>query len=210
MTEAAEGSARWYVIHTYSGYEDKVAKDLEKIVENRRLQDLIVDVRIPTRTTTETVTKIVTKKDENGKSVKDQNGHVIKEEQQVEKPVEQKLFPGYVLVKMVMTNQTWFIVRNTRGCTGFVGHDSKLVPDSKPVPLTDEEAAKWGVEIKTERIAFEVGEEVKVVEGTYSGHVGVIDSIDHAEETAVLVLDETMLGRRFVAEVDLSRIVPLN
>jgi len=209
MTEA-EGSARWYVIHTYSGYEDKVAKDLEKIVENRRLQDLIVDVRIPTVTITETVTKVVTLKDEEGRSVKDENGHVIKVEQQVEKPTEQKLFPGYVLVKMVMTNETWFIVRNTRGCTGFVGHDSKLVPDSKPVPLTDEEAAKWGVEIKTERIAFEVGEEVKVVEGPYYGHVGVIDSIDHTEKTAVLVFDETMLGRKHVATLDLSRIVPLN
>ena len=120
-TTGVSGSAHWYVIHTYAGYENKVASDLMTIVENRKLQDMIMDVKIPTETVVETVT---VKKDG--------------VEQQVERAVEHKLFPGYVLVKMVMTNETWFIVRNTRGCTGFVGHDSKLVPDSKPVPLTDE------------------------------------------------------------------------
>lgn len=185
------GSARWYVIHTYAGYENKVATDLMTIVENRKLQDMILDVKIPTETVTETVT---VKKDG--------------VEQQVEREVEHKLFPGYVLVKMVMTNETWFIVRNTRGCTGFVGHDSKLVPDSKPVPLTDEEAAKWGVEMKSERFAFEVGEEVKVVEGSMTGYKGVVNAIDHDTRVATITLD--MFGRKVEAEVDLSSVVPLN
>ncbi|MBQ9901337.1 MAG: transcription termination/antitermination protein NusG [Clostridia bacterium] len=190
-TTGVSGSAHWYVIHTYAGYENKVASDLMTIVENRKLQDMIMDVKIPTETVTETVT---VKKDG--------------VEQQVEREVEHKLFPGYVLVKMVMTNQTWFIVRNTRGCTGFVGHDSKLVPDSKPVPLTDEEAAKWGVEMKSERFAFEVGEEVKVVRGSMSGHTGIVNSIDHEAKTANINLD--MFGRKVEAEVDLSSVVPLN
>ena len=190
MTDVS-GSPRWYVIHTYAGYENKVASDLQTIVENRKLQDMILDVKIPTETVTETVT---VKKDG--------------VEQQVERQVEHKLFPGYVLVKMVMTNDTWFIVRNTRGCTGFVGHDSKLVPDSKPVPLTDEEAAKWGVEIKSERFAFEVGEEVKVIEGSMTGHIGVVNSIDAEAKTVYITID--MFGRKTEAEVDISSVVPLN
>lgn len=202
------GTANWYVIHTYAGYENKVASDLKSIVENRKLQDMILDVKIPTETVTEIVTKLVTKKDENGRSVKDENGHVIKEEQQVEKQVEHKLFPGYVLVKMVMTNETWFIVRNTRGCTGFVGHDSKLVPDSRPVPLTEEEAARWGVEIKSEKLAFEVGEEVKVIEGSMSGHIGVVNTIDRETKTVYITID--MFGRKVEAEVDIASVVPLN
>lgn len=190
MTDVS-GTARWYVIHTYAGYENKVASDLQTIVENRKLQDMILDVKIPTETVKETVTE---KKDG--------------VERQVEREVEHKLFPGYVLVKMVMTNDTWFIVRNTRGCTGFVGHDSKLVPDSKPVPLTDEEAARWGVEIKSERFAFEVGEEVKVIEGSMTGYIGVVNSIDTDAKTVYITID--MFGRKTEAEVDISSVVPLN
>lgn len=190
MTDVS-GTAHWYVIHTYAGYENKVASDLQTIVENRKLQDMILDVKIPTETVKETVT---VKKDG--------------VEQQVEREVEHKLFPGYVLVKMVMTNDTWFIVRNTRGCTGFVGHDSKLVPDSKPVPLTDEEAAKWGVEIKSEKFAFEVGEEVKVIEGSMTGYIGVVNSIDLEAKTVYITID--MFGRKTEAEVDISSVVPLN
>lgn len=190
MTDVS-GTAHWYVIHTYAGYENKVASDLQTIVENRKLQDMILDVKIPTETVKETVT---VKKDG--------------VEQQVEREVEHKLFPGYVLVKMVMTNDTWFIVRNTRGCTGFVGHDSKLVPDSKPVPLTDEEAAKWGVEIKSERFAFEVGEEVKVIEGSMTGYIGVVNSIDLEAKTVYITID--MFGRKTEAEVGISSVVPLN
>lgn len=207
MTELS-GTAHWYVIHTYAGYENKVASDLKSIVENRKLQDMILDVKIPTETVTEIVTKTVTLKDENGRSLKDKDGHVIREEQQVAKEVEHKLFPGYVLVKMVMTNETWFIVRNTRGCTGFVGHDSKLVPDSRPVPLTEEEAARWGVEMKSEKLPFEVGEEVKVVEGSMRGHIGVVNSIDRDAKTVFITVD--FLSRKVEAEVDVTSVVPLN
>ena len=108
--------ALWYVVHTYSGYENKVANDLQTMVENRHLQDLICDIKVPV--------EMVPEIDKNGK----------------QKMVEHKLFPGYVLVKMVMNDDTWYVVRNTRGCTGFVG------PASKPVPLTAEEVEKMGVE----------------------------------------------------------------
>ena len=111
----AESEARWYVVHTYSGYENKVATDLMTTAENRNLQDMIIDVKVPVEIVTETV------------------GDKTKE-------VENKLFPGYVFVKMVYTDETWYVVRNIRGCTGFVG------PGSKPVPLTDAEVYRMGVE----------------------------------------------------------------
>ena len=112
-------AAKWYVVHTYSGYENKVASSIEKAVENRRLHDLITAVNIPTE-------KVVEVKD--GKS----------------REVERKLYPGYVLVKMVMTDETWYLVRNTRGCTGFLGQDKS--GGSKPIPLTEEEIIAMGVE----------------------------------------------------------------
>ena len=109
--------AKWYVVHTYSGYENKVASNLEKTVENRNMHDLITEIRVPTETVTE---------------IKDNK----------KRDVERKIFPGYVLVKMILTDDSWYVVRNIRGCTGFVG------PSSKPVPLTDEEVAKLGMEKK--------------------------------------------------------------
>ena len=114
--EEQSNEALWYVVHTYSGYENKVANDLQTMVENRHLQDLICDIKVPV--------EMVPEIDKNGK----------------QKMVEHKLFPGYVLVKMVMNDDTWYVVRNTRGCTGFVG------PASKPVPLSAEEVEKMGVE----------------------------------------------------------------
>ena len=116
--------AKWYVVHTYSGYENKVASNLEKTVENRQLQDLIQEIRVPT----ETVTEIT----ESGKR----------------KEVERKIFPGYVIVKMVMTDESWYAVRNIRGCTGFVG------PSSKPIPLTEDEVARLGIEKREVRSAI--------------------------------------------------------
>ena len=107
--------SRWYVVHTYSGYENKVASNLETTVQNRQLQDLIQEVRVPTETVTE---------------VKDNK----------RRDVERKIFPGYVLVKMVLTDESWYVVRNIRGCTGFVG------PSSKPIPLSDEEVLRLGIE----------------------------------------------------------------
>ena len=110
--------ARWYVVHTYSGYENKVATNLEKIVENRKLHDWIHEIRVPTETVVE---------------IKDNK----------KREVERKIFPGYVLVKMIMTDDSWYVVRNIRGVTGFVG------PGSKPIPLTEEEVARFGVETRT-------------------------------------------------------------
>ena len=114
----SENEAKWYVVHTYSGYENKVASNLATTVENRGLKDLIQDIRVPTEIVTE---------------IKDNKA----------KQVERKIFPGYVIVKMVMNDDSWYIVRNIRGCTGFVG------PSSKPIPLTDEEVERLGVETKT-------------------------------------------------------------
>lgn len=126
--------AKWYVVHTYSGYENKVASNLEKTVENRQLQDLIQEVRVPTEMVTE---------------VKDNKT----------RQVERKIYPSYVLVKMVLTDESWYVVRNIRGCTGFVG------PSSKPIPLTDEEVARMGVEVRQVEVSYEVGDSVRIVDG---------------------------------------------
>ena len=138
---------RWYVVHTYSGYENKVASNIEKAVENRKLHDLIGEVKVPTETVTE---------------IKDNK----------KREVERKIFPGYVMVKMVMTDDSWYVVRNIRGVTGFVG------PGSKPVPLTDEEVARLGVEQKNIEVNFAVGDSVRVRDGYLEGFVGVVNEID--------------------------------
>ena len=125
--------AKWYVVHTFSGYENKVATDLATIVENRHLQDQICEISVPTETVVE-----------------------IKDNQR--KEVERKIFPGYVLVKMIMSDENWFVVRNVRGCTGFVG------PNGKPVPLTEKEIASLGVEKKEIIINYAVGDTVSITD----------------------------------------------
>ena len=139
--------ARWYVVHTYSGYENKVASSIENAVENRKLHDLICEVRVPSETVTE---------------IKDNK----------KREVERKIFPGYVLIKMVMNDETWYVVRNIRGVTGFVG------PGSKPVPLTDEEVARLGVEKNEIEINFEVGDNVSIIDGYFDGFIGKVTSIE--------------------------------
>ena len=153
----AEGSfenlgPRWYVAHTYTGYENKVMANLEKIVENRSLQHLIFDIKVPVETVIETV-----------------NGQ--------EKQVENKIFPGYVFVKMVMTDESWHVVRNISGVTGFVG------PGSKPVPLSDEEVANMGVESRVYELKYSLGDTVRIVSGTLTGFVGVVKEISEASTT---------------------------
>ena len=166
---------RWYVAHTYSGYENKVKANLEKIIENRNLQDVITDIRIPVETVTEE-----TGKDENGNPV-------LKE-------TETKIFPGYVLVKMKMSDATWHVVRNIRGVTGFVG------PGSKPVPLTDEEVAAIGVETKQITLEYVIGDSVKVTAGPLKGFVGTVMEIsDDKKKIKVLV---SMFGRETPIELD--------
>ena len=138
--------AKWYVIHTYSGYENKVASNLRTTVENRNLQDLILEVKVPTETVTE---------------VKDDKT----------KEVERKLYPGYVFVKMVYTDETWYVVRNIRGCTGFVG------PSSKPVPLSDAEVVRMGVETRSVEVSYSEGDTVRITEGPLEDLVGVVEEL---------------------------------
>ncbi len=164
--------ARWYVVHTFSGYENKVATNLEKIVENRHLQEWIQEVRIPTETVVE-----------------------VKDNQRRE--VERKVFPGYVLVKMVMSDDSWFVVRNVRGCTGFVG------PNGKPVALTEEEVAKLGVERKEIVIDYRVGDTVHIVDGPLENFSGVVEEIDM--ERNMVRVRISMFGRETSAELELEQ-----
>ena len=178
------GEAKWYVVHTYSGYENKVMTDLEKMVENRGMQDLIQDIKIPT--------EIVTEIGANGK----------------EKQVERKIFPGYVMIKMIVTDDSWYVVRNTRGCTGFVG------PASKPVPLTDKEGEALGVEkrdVEAENrtadvveVKYAVGDSVNIVGGPLSGFTGIVDEIDVANNNVRVTI--SMFGRETSVELELNQI----
>ena len=164
--------ARWYVVHTYSGYENKVASNLEKTVENRGLHDLICEIRVPTETVTE---------------IKDNKT----------RDVERKIFPGYVLVKMVLTDESWYVVRNIRGCTGFVG------PSSKPVPLTDEEVERLGVEKKEVEVRYAVGDTVNIVDGPLDGFTGTVEEVD-VEKNCVRVV-VSMFGRETPVELELDQ-----
>ncbi len=165
--------ARWYVVHTYSGYENKVANDLATMVESRGMQDLIQDIKIPTETVTE-----------------------IKDDKTRE--IERKIFPGYVLVKMIVTNDSWYVVRNIRGCTGFVG------PGSKPVPLTDREVAALGVEKHSVELGYNIGDNVKIISGPLEGYGGKVSSVDIANNNVCVVL--SMFGRETPVELELDQI----
>ncbi len=171
MSETQE--ARWYVVHTYSGYENKVASDLATMVESRGMQDLIQDIKIPTEIVTE-----------------------IKEDKKRE--VERKIFPGYVLIKMIVTDDSWYVVRNIRGCTGFVG------PASKPVPLTDEEVASLGVEKHSVEVGYSEGDEVKIISGPLEGYTGKVTMVDTANNNVCVVL--SMFGRETPVELELDQI----
>ena len=172
--------AYWYVVHTYSGYENKVAQDLMTMVENRRLQDMIQDVKGPTETVLED------KLDKNDNKVGD-------------KEVQRKIYPGYVFVKMVMNDNTWYIVRNTRGCTGFVG------PASKPEPLSEDEVAKLGVEIIAEpEVDYAVGDTVEITSGPMEGSVAVVEEIDKKARRVHVKI--SMFGRETPAELELSQV----
>ena len=167
--------AKWYVVHTYSGYENKVAENIKKVVENRKLHELIEEVMIPTELVSEV---------KDGKTTQ----------------AERKLFPSYVLVKMVMTDESWYIVRNTRGVTGFVG------PGSKPVPLTEKEVAALGVDrgTKAVEVTFKEGDAVEVTGGSFDGFVGRVTSINTEEQTAEVVV--SMFGRETPVTLPLSQI----
>ncbi len=167
--------ARWYVVHTYSGYENKVKANIEKSVENRGISDLIQAVEVP-------VEEVIEEKDGNKKSVM------------------KKIFPGYVVIKMVMNDESWFVVRNTRGVTGFVG------PGSKPVPLTDAEVEGMGVEkLSGTGNDFSVGDLVRVKSGPLEGFAGAIEAVD--SEHRKLTVKVSMFGRETPVEVDCKDVV---
>ena len=169
-------AAKWYVVHTYSGYENKVAGNLEKMVENRRLQELIQEIRVPTE-------KVIEYKDDK------------------KREVERKIFPGYVLVKMIMDDDSWYVVRNIRGVTGFVG------PASKPIPLTEEEVAALGVEKKLIEVRFAVGDSIRVTSGPLEGFIGTVEMID-ADKNKLRVI-VSMFGRETPAELELDWAEPV-
>ena len=165
--------AKWYVVHTYSGYENKVASTLQTTVENRGLQDMIPDVKVPT--------EIVTEIRDDGSS----------------REVERKLFPGYVFVKMVYTDETWYVVRNIRGCTGFVG------PSSKPVPLTESEVYKMGVETRVVEVSYDVGDQVRIIDGPLEDFVGIVDELDTDKNYVKVTI--SMFGRETPVELELNQ-----
>ena len=169
--------ARWYVVHTYSGYENKVASNLEKTVENRQLQDLIQEIRVPTEKVLEVGT--------DGKR----------------KEVERKTFPGYVIVKMIMTDESWYAGRYIRGCTGFVG------PSSKPVPLTDYEVARLGIEKHEIEVSYKVGDSVNIVDGPLEGFIGTVEELDVEKNRIRVVV--SMFGRDTPVELELDQAEPV-
>lgn len=169
--------ARWYVVHTYSGYENKVKANLEKAIENRNLQSLIHDVQVPME-------------------------EVIEEKDGKQKISLKKKFPGYVLVKMLMTDDSWYVVRNTRGVTGFVG------PGSKPVPLTDEEVESMGVMEMPVDIDLEVGETIRIISGPIKDFLGTIQEINLEKHKVKALVD--MFGRETLAELDFHQIEKLD
>ena len=166
--------ANWYVAHTYSGYENKVKANIEKTIENRHLEDQILEVRVPMQDVTEL-----------------KNG--------AQKLVSRKMFPGYVLINMVMNDDTWYVVRNTRGVTGFVG------PGSKPVPLTEEEMASLGFHREEDVLVdFEVGDMVVVISGAWKDTVGAIKAINDSKKTITMHVE--MFGRETPVELGFAEV----
>ncbi|MBR1910121.1 MAG: transcription termination/antitermination factor NusG [Lachnospiraceae bacterium] len=169
MSEAENNSeARWYVAHTYSGYENKVKADIEKTIENRKLQDQIFEVLVPLQEVMEL-----------------KNG--------AKKQVSRKMFPGYVLLNMIMNDATWYVVRNTRGVTGFVG------PGSKPVPLTESEMKNLGIRVPEMEIDVEIGDMVRVIAGAWEGTVGTVTDINSGKQSITIEVD--IFGRATSVEI---------
>ena len=165
--------ASWYVVHTYSGYENKVKANIEKTIENRHLEDQILEVRVPLQDVVEL-----------------KNG--------VRKTVQKKMFPGYVLLNMIMNDDTWYVVRNTRGVTGFVG------PGSKPVPLTETEMFNLGIQAANIEVDFQEGDTVNVVGGVWKDTVGVIQSINQSKQSVTINVE--LFGREPPVEISFTEI----
>jgi transcriptional antiterminator NusG len=169
-------AAKWYVAHTYSGYENAVKTTIEKYVTNQHLEDMILDLKIPMETVTE-ITDSGTKE------------------------IERKVFPGYVLIKMVMTDDTWHLVRNIRGATGFVGSGNKAIP------LTDEEISALGVEKREVVVGYQVGDNVKITDGALESFLGTVEEIDLDRSKVRVVV--SMFGRETPVELELDQVEPV-
>ena len=165
--------ANWYVVHTYSGYENKVKADIEKTIENRNLQDEILEVRVPMQEVVEM---------KNGKR----------------KVVQKKMFPSYVLINMIMNDETWYVVRNTRGVTGFVG------PGSKPVPLTEMEMRPLGIKTENISVDFKEGDMISVIAGVWKDTVGAVQRMDYGKQTATINVE--LFGRETPVEISFAEI----
>ena len=165
--------ANWYVAHTYSGYENKVKANIEKTIENRHLEDQILEVRVPMQ-------------------------DVVEMKNGTKKQVSKKLFPGYVLINMIMNDDTWYVVRNTRGVTGFVG------PGSKPVPLTEEEMIPLGIQTEIIEIDYAEGDSVVVTGGAWKDTTGVIQSINRQKQ--VVTINVELFGRETPVEISFAEV----
>ena len=165
--------AKWYVVHTYSGYENKVKANIDKTIENRHLEDQILEVRVPLE-------------------------EVIEMKNGVQKVSMKKLFPGYVMIHMIMNDDTWYVVRNTRGVTGFVG------PGSKPVPLEEEEMSRFGIHQENIVYDFEIGDTVTVLSGAWEGTVGVVQSMNEQKQS--LSINVELFGRETPVELGFSEV----
>ena len=168
--------AKWYVVHTYSGYENKVKANIEKTIENRKLQDQILEVSVPMQ-------------------------NVVEVKNGAKKQVQKKMFPAYVLINMIMNDDTWYVVRNTRGVTGFVG------PGSKPVPLTDEEMIPLGIKDNNVVVDFVEGESIRVVSGAWADTVGVIQSLNVQKQS--LTINVELFGRETPVEISFADVKKL-
>ncbi|MDX9889143.1 MAG: transcription termination/antitermination protein NusG [Anaerovoracaceae bacterium] len=163
----------WYVVHTYSGHENKVKVNIEKLVENREMQDLVLSIVVPTEDVIEL-----------------KNGQ--------RKIKTRKMFPGYVLIKMIVTNESWYLVRNTQGVTGFVGHGSE------PVPLTIDEVRRMGIEKIIVEMDIKVGDSIKVINGPFEGFMGTVSSFDEEKQTMRVLI--SMFGRDTLVELEYAQI----
>ncbi|MXP74728.1 transcription termination/antitermination factor NusG [Lachnospiraceae bacterium WCA-9-b2] len=168
--------AKWYVVHTYSGYENKVKANIDKTIENRHLEEQILEVRVPMQDVVEL-----------------KNG--------VQKAAQKKMFPGYVLIHMIMNDDTWYVVRNTRGVTGFVG------PGSKPIPLTDAEMAPLGIQQENILVDFEEGDTVRVIAGAWADTVGVIQAMNVPKQS--LTINVELFGRETPVEISFAEVKKL-
>lgn len=165
--------ANWYVVHTYSGYENKVKANIEKTIENRHLEEEILEVRVPMQDVVEL-----------------KNG--------ARRTVQKKMFPGYVLINMVMNDDTWYVVRNTRGVTGFVG------PGSKPVPLSEAEMKPLGIQTENLSVDFAEGDTIAVVAGVWKDTVGVVQRMDFSKQTATINVE--LFGRETPVEISFAEV----